>query len=76
MFFLEESIPVFSFIPNISYNYQVPNNDKVALFGGLGYGLSNSNNLFGLLVRKSNSFDVGIINTGAGIKYLISEKVA
>ncbi len=71
--FLENSKPSYSLIPNLSYTYLLPSNSKLALYVRGGYGLSNSYNLFGLLIRTSNSLDVGVINLGAGIKFLATE---
>jgi hypothetical protein len=62
---------------NLSYTHLL-DNGKVALFGRAGYGRSNS-----ILIpfvgsgffRVSESFDVNVLNFGAGIKYLLTNSV-
>lgn len=71
--FIEDTEPSFSILPSLSYTYKLPDKSKLALYVRAGYGLSNSYNYFGVLVRASNSLNVGIINLGAGIKFLATD---
>jgi len=71
--FIEESEPSFSFIPNLSYTYRFPTSSNLALYCRAGYGLSNSYNLFGFLFRTSSSLEIGVLNLGVGLKFLVSE---
>jgi hypothetical protein len=71
--FIKDVDPSYSFIPNISYTHRFPSNSNVAFYARAGYGISNSYNLFGLLLQTSKSANVGILNLGVGLKYLISE---
>jgi hypothetical protein len=72
---LEDAKPSFSIIPNLSYTYLIPQS-RIALYSRAGYGLSNSRSLFGLLIRNSDKMDIGILNFGTGIKYLVSAGAA
>jgi hypothetical protein len=67
--------PGFSIIPNISYTYLLPQTN-FAIFGRGGYGLSNSLSYSGFLYRNSDKLDNGILNLGAGIKFLVTQGAA
>ena len=67
--------PSLSFLANLAYNFSIPEK-KFAPFIRVGYGISNSipyPSVIGELVRVTDDLDVGVINAGAGLKFLISE---
>lgn len=67
--------PSLSFLANLAYNFSIPEK-KFAPFIRVGYGISNSipyPSVIGELVRVSDDLKVGVINAGAGLKFLISE---
>lgn len=69
--------PALSFLGNLSYTFNIPNK-KFAPFIRAGYGISNSVQIpavIGGLGRVSDKLDVGVLNAGAGIKILVSEKI-
>lgn len=75
---VEDEEPAQYVLGNISYTYRLPESD-VALFGRAGYGVSNSIQFpvpGGINLRISDKFDVGVLNLGAGVKYVIKNAVA
>jgi hypothetical protein len=66
--------PGISIIPNISYTYLIPN-ERTAIYIKAGYGISNSLAFLGIPMRYGD-MNIGIFNTGFGIKYLISNSAA
>jgi hypothetical protein len=71
--FVEDSKPSYSLIPILSYTYLIPSNPNLAIYVRGGYGLTNSYNYFGALLRQSSDLDIEVINVGAGIKILATE---
>lgn len=74
---IEKVQPAQYLLLNLAYTYLIPDS-KAALFAHAGYGLSNSVALSyfnNYLVRTSDGFDVGIINLGAGMKFLMTSHV-
>ena len=71
--FVEDSKPSYSLIPILSYTYLIPSNPNLAIYIRGGYGLTNSYNHFGALLRQSGDLDIGVINVGAGLKILATE---
>lgn len=71
---VERLEPALAIIPNLSYTYLLPES-RVALYARAGYGLTNSTSYFGALVKQSEKMDIGILNVGAGTKYLITDGV-
>ena len=70
---MQEVNPSFSLIGNISYTYRIPD-QNFAPFIRIGYGLSNSINIMPgdkRLFNGSDELDIGILNGGFGIKFLI-----
>jgi len=65
------------FLVNVSYTMPNPSS-KFSPFILVGYGVSNSMQFPGLSIlgRVSDKLDVGVLNVGAGIKYLVSEDIA
>lgn len=77
LFILEKSKPAFSLIGNVNYTFDI-GQPQVAPFVKAGYGLSNSVKLpinSGIANRVSDTFDIPIINFGAGAKIFISQSV-
>lgn len=75
---VEKMTPTEYLLGDISYTYRLPDS-KVALFARVGYGFSNSAKypMFGdALIKTSNELDVGVVNIGGGLKYIVSEGVA
>jgi hypothetical protein len=75
MLAIENSSPAQFIIGNLAYTYCVPNS-KIAVFVRGGYGVSNAFILpmnGNLPLRYSDKFDIGIINAGGGVKYLVSD---
>jgi hypothetical protein len=74
----EKGEPAQFLLGNVSYTYRIPDS-KIALFGRVGYGVSNAVQLpvpLGIVSRVSNDFDVGVFNAGAGVKILVSQGAA
>lgn len=72
-----ESKPALSFLGNLAYSFNLPNKN-FAPFIRAGYGISNSIQIpavIGGLGRVSDKLDVGVLNAGAGIKILVSQKI-
>jgi opacity protein-like surface antigen len=68
--------PSFSFSGNLSYNYLVPGS-RVALFALAGYGVGNGVPVLERMVgRSSDSFDITLLNLGAGTKIFVTKAVA
>lgn len=66
--------PMQAVILNLGYTHKLPGS-ALALFGRVGYGLSNSWSIPVFLEQyggASDKFDVNIINVGAGAKILVS----
>jgi opacity protein-like surface antigen len=62
---------------NLSYTYLLPNS-REALFLRAGYGISNSVQmpvLGAAVVHTSDKFNVGVLNLGAGAKFLVTQSV-
>ena len=75
----EKSKPGMWFIGNVSYTYRAAES-KFAPFVRAGYGVGNAMSSFtGLQAYPElifDSFDVGILNSGIGLKYLLADLVA
>jgi hypothetical protein len=74
----EKAKPAQYLLGNVSYTYLIPES-RVALFGRVGYGASNSVQIpvqLGIVSRVTNNFDVGVFNAGAGVKILVSQGAA
>jgi hypothetical protein len=74
----EKAKPAQFVLGNVSYTYPIPES-RVALYGRVGYGVSNAIQLpvpLGIVSRVSNDFDVGVFNAGAGLKILVSQGAA
>jgi hypothetical protein len=74
----EKAMPAQYLLGNVSYTYLIPES-RVALFGRVGYGVSNSVQIPvqpGIVSRVTNNFDVGVFNAGAGVKILVSQGAA
>lgn len=68
--------PSYSFSGNASYNFLIPGS-RVAPFVLAGYGIGNSMPMMGLMIaRFSDSFDVSVLNAGAGLKVFATKSVA
>ncbi|SRR3972149_2759739 len=68
------SKPSFSFLVNLSYNFNIPNKN-FAPYIRAGYGISNSLQVpavIGGLARVSDKLDISILNAGVGFKVSIS----
>jgi len=64
------SKPSFSFLVNLSYNFNIPNKN-FAPYIRAGYGISNSLQVpavIGGLARVSDKLDISILNAGVGFK--------
>lgn len=71
---MEGISPMQAVILNLGYTHKLPGS-ALALFGRVGYGLSNSWSIPVFLEQyggRSDDFDVSIINVGAGAKILVS----
>ncbi|HEY6951388.1 MAG TPA: outer membrane beta-barrel protein [Bacteroidota bacterium] len=77
LFAAEQQEPAQYLLANISYTMPNPS-AKVAPFIRAGYGVSNSMKIpgLGIMGRMSDKLDVGVLNLGAGIKYLVASDVA
>ncbi|HUI29542.1 MAG TPA: outer membrane beta-barrel protein [Candidatus Acidoferrales bacterium] len=75
---VQHAQPAQYFLLNLSYTY-LPPNSKAALFVRAGYGISNSIQVpmmgGGTVVQMSDKFDIGVINLGAGAKFLLTQSV-
>jgi hypothetical protein len=74
----EKASPAQYLLGNVSYTYRIPES-RVALFGRVGYGVSNSIQIpmqLGIVSRVTSNFDVGVFNAGAGVKILVSQGAA
>ena len=66
--------PMQAVILNLGYTHKLPGS-ALALFGRVGYGLSNATSIpvfLDMYDGRSDDFDVSIINLGAGAKILVS----
>lgn len=75
---VEKQTPAQFILGNLSYTHRLPQTD-IALFLRAGYGVSNSIQFpvpGGVAIRISEDFDVGVLNIGVGVKYIIKDIVA
>jgi hypothetical protein len=75
---VEKEDPAQFILGNVSYTYRLPDS-RVALYGRIGYGVSNSVQLPvqpGIVSRVTNNFDVNVFNGGVGLKILVSQGAA
>ncbi len=75
MTWIERSKPAFYLLANVSYTQMLPQSN-VALFGRIGYGIANSEEIpiyAGGAVHVTDALKVGIFNAGVGTKVLISK---
>lgn len=73
----ERLSPAYFFLANISYTHMIPHSN-VALFGLVGYGVTNgaeSPVYDGALVRMTDKLNIGVFNAGVGSKFLASKSV-
>ncbi len=74
---MEKSKPGQYVLMNLSYTYLIPDS-KIGCFVRAGYGLANAFEYpfgNGIVVPASDKFNVGVLNLGAGAKFLISSNV-
>jgi hypothetical protein len=70
---IEEEYPSFFLLGNLSYTY-IQTNSNWGPFIKLGYGISNSYNMFPgekIYMHSSNEMDLSILNVSAGIKAIL-----
>jgi hypothetical protein len=76
---VEKIEPGIMLLANISYT-KLLNESNTALFGHIGYGLSNASSIPGLNMYNSmgsvdHELKIGVFNVGAGLKFMIAQKV-
>ncbi len=69
--------PEFNFIGNLSYTIRIKESG-FAPYLKLGYGVSNSvhSDAGNFGNYNSDEFDIGVFNSAAGLKFLVSKKIA
>jgi hypothetical protein len=71
----EDAPPSLSFTGNLAYHFVVPQS-RMAPFVLAGYGRANGIPSFQRLERRTDGFDVSVLNIGAGMKFFVALRVA
>ena len=74
---IERSSPAVFLLANVSYTHLL-SHSNVAVFGRIGYGISNgftSPIYAGALFKVMDAIKIGVFNVGAGTKILVSKNV-
>lgn len=68
--------PGFFLLGNIGYTF-LPEKSRIAPYARIGYGVSNSIGIptINSYPRSSDDMNVGVLNLGAGVKYLVTKSV-
>jgi len=75
---VQHSEPAEYFLFNLSYTYLIPDT-REALYARAGYGIANSVEMpyfSGAIGKFSDKLNVGVINLGGGVKFLLTNSVA